>query len=44
MLDLNQTEISNESIKLLAGLEYVKELCVMGCWLNDAFVQDLNKI
>ena len=44
MLDLNETEITNESIKLLTGLEYVKELCVKGCWLNDACVPDLNKI
>lgn len=26
MLDLNELEITNESIKLLTGLEYVKEL------------------
>lgn len=31
MLDLNETEITNESIRLLAGLQYVKELRAKGC-------------
>jgi hypothetical protein len=45
MLDLNETEISNDSIKLLTGLEYVKELRVKGCHkIDDACVSDLNKI
>lgn len=44
MLDLNETEISNESIKLLTRLEYVNELGVKGCRIDDSCVQDLNKI
>lgn len=31
MLDLNETGISNESIKLLIQLEYVKEIRAKGC-------------
>jgi len=31
MLDLNETDISNESIKLLIQLEYVKEIRAKGC-------------
>ena len=44
MLDLNETEITNESIKLLTGLEYVKELRVKGCRLDDGCIPDLGKI
>lgn len=44
MLDLNETEITNASIKLLTGLEYVKELRAKGCWLDNACITDLNKI
>ena len=45
MLDLNETDITNETIKLLTGLEYVKELRVKGCHkIDDACVSDLNKI
>ena len=44
MLDLNETEITNASIKLLTGLEYVKELQVKGCYLDNDCVPDLNKI
>src|SRR6187399_1195593 len=44
MLDLNETEITNESIKVLTGLEYVKELRAKGCRLDDDCIHDLNKI
>jgi hypothetical protein len=45
MLDLNETEITNESIKLLATLEYVKELRLKGChWLDNGCVEYLDKI
>lgn len=45
MLDLNETEITNESIKLLTRLEYVKELRLKGIpALNDDCIEDLNKI
>ena len=44
MLDLNETEITNESIKVLTGLEYVKELRAKGCRLDDNCIPDLNKI
>lgn len=35
MLDLNETEITNQSIQLLTGLEYVKELRLKGCHRVD---------
>ena len=45
MLDLNETEITNESIKLLTSLEYVKELRLKGCEnVNDDCAGHLNKI
>lgn len=45
MLDLNETEITNKSIELLTGLEYVRELRLKGCHgLDDNCVDDLNKI
>ena len=45
MLDLNETEITNESIKLLTTLEYVTELRAKGMYgLTDACAEDLNKI
>lgn len=44
MLDLNETDITNESIKLLTGLEYLKELRIKGCRLDNACIIDLNKI
>lgn len=45
MLDLNESEITNESIRLISTLEYVKELRVKGCHqLDDDCVVDLNKI
>jgi hypothetical protein len=45
MLDLNETEITNESIKLLTKLEYVTELRAKGIeGLTDACAEDLNKI
>lgn len=45
MLDLNETEITDVSIALLARLEYVKELRVKGCrQLTDACIDDLNRI
>ncbi len=45
MLDLNETEITNESIKLFTKLEYVTELRAKGIsGLTDACAEDLNKI
>jgi hypothetical protein len=45
MLDLNETEITNESIKLLSRLEYVNEIRAKGIpGLTDDCVEDLNKI
>ncbi|MEO6252016.1 MAG: DUF6678 family protein [Ferruginibacter sp.] len=45
MLDLNETEISNESIRLISTLEYVKELRIKGCHkIDDGCVADLDKI
>ena len=35
MLDLNETDIGNESIKLLSRLEYVKEIRAKGCHRLD---------
>jgi hypothetical protein len=44
MLDLNETEISNASIKRLTELEYIKELNLKGCRIDDECISDLNKI
>jgi hypothetical protein len=45
MLDLNETEISNESIKLLTGLEYIKELRAKECGsLDNDCIESLNQI
>ena len=45
MLDLNETDITNESIALLTGLEYVKELRAKECHhLDNDCVDDLNKL
>lgn len=45
MLDLNETDITNQSIKLLTKLEYVKELRAKGIHaLTDDCIEDLDKI
>lgn len=45
MLDLNETEVSNESITLLTKLDYVNELGIKGCTnIDDACIPDLNKL
>lgn len=45
MLDLNETEITNNSIKLLTRFEYVTELRAKGiAGLTDACAGDLNQI
>lgn len=45
MLDLNETEITNNSIALLASLEYVKELRAKECRnLDNDCADDLNKL
>ncbi len=45
MLDLNETEISDNSIQLLPELEYVRELRLRDCHLvTDRSVQYFNKI
>jgi hypothetical protein len=45
MLDLNETEITNESIRLLTELEYVKELRAKGCrHLDNGCLQYLDQI
>jgi hypothetical protein len=45
MLDLNETEISNKSIKMLSGLEYLKELRVKDCCnLDNDCIESLNQV
>ena len=45
MLDLNETEITNESIRMLAGLNYVKELRAKGCRrLDNGCIQYIDQI
>ena len=45
MLDLNETDITNDSIRLLTGLEYVHELRAKECrHLDDGCADDLNKL
>jgi hypothetical protein len=45
MLDLNETEITNEAIKELTTLLYVNELRLKGCVeINDDCIPDLNKL
>ncbi|MEO5967768.1 MAG: hypothetical protein ABIP68_01075, partial [Ferruginibacter sp.] len=45
MLDINETDIGNESIRLLSDLEYVNELRAKECYnLNNECTADLNKI
>lgn len=45
MLDLNETDITNESIALLAHLEYVNELRAKECRnLDNNCIADLNKL
>lgn len=45
MLDLNETEITNESINLLTRLEYVNELRAKACRnLDNGCITDLNKL
>ena len=45
MLDLNETDITNNSITLLTKLEYVYELRIKGCIeIDDHCIANLNKI
>ena len=45
MLDLNGTAITNESIRLLTSLEYVKELRAKECYhLDNNCIGDLNQL
>jgi hypothetical protein len=45
MLDLNETDITNNSITLLTKLEYVYELRIKGCTeIDDHCIADLNKM
>ena len=45
MLDVNETDITNESIKLLTHLEYVNELRAKECrYLDNNCISDLNKL
>ena len=45
MLDLNETEITNEAIKILTTLLYIDELQLKGCVkIDDACIPDLNKL
>jgi len=45
MLDLNETDITNESIKLLTNLEYVKELRMKQCRnIDNGCIEYLNKL
>lgn len=45
MLDLNETDITKESIRLLTRLEYVKELVLKDCqYLDNDCVEYLNEL
>jgi len=45
MLNLNETEITNESVKLLTTLEYVHELSLKGCYeIDGGCLESLNKL
>ncbi len=45
MLDLNETEITNDSIKLLTHLEYVNELRAKDCYhLDNGCISSLNQL
>ena len=45
MLDLNETEITDEGIKVLPQLEYINELRLKGLrGVTDAGMEDLNRI
>ncbi|HSC54288.1 MAG TPA: hypothetical protein VLC98_11720 [Phnomibacter sp.] len=45
MLDLNETEITNESIAILPRLEYVYELRLKGVYgIDNGCIPDLNKL
>jgi len=45
MLDLNETEITNDAIAILTKLEYVNELRLKGCEeINNDCIPDLNKL
>ena len=44
MLDLNETAIGNDSIRLLTQLEYVYELRAKGCPINNDCVENLQKL
>lgn len=45
MLDLNETDIGNDSIRQLTRLEYVKELRIKGCrYLDNGCIVSLNQI
>ena len=45
MLDLNETEITNDSITFLSNLEYVNELRLKGCLeIDDDCISHLNKM
>lgn len=45
MLDLNETEITNDSIMFLSNLEYVNELRLKGCIeIDDDCISHLNKM
>lgn len=45
MLDLNETEITNDAIKDLTTLLYVNELRLKGCYeIDDGCIADLNKL
>lgn len=45
MLDLNETEITNNAIEMISKLEYVTELRIKGCEnIDDKCIADLNNI
>lgn len=45
MLDLNETDISNTSIKRLTGLEYIKELNLRECrYVDNDCIESLNQL
>lgn len=44
MLDLNETAIGNDSIRLLTNLEYVYELRAKGCRIDDDCIESLQQL
>jgi hypothetical protein len=45
ILNVSETAVTNDAIRLLTTLEYVNELAIQGCCdINDDCIDDLNKL